>query len=71
MVTPWSRTTEHGPARSRTVLLNNGDGTFSGLTSTGVDGVQPGMAVEDFNGDATPDVAVTTGSAMIAVLLHV
>jgi hypothetical protein len=53
------------------VLFNNGDGTFAGLASVVVDGVRPGMIVEDLNGDAEPDVAVPVESGMIAVLLQI
>jgi FG-GAP-like repeat len=59
------------------VLLNNGDGTFGGLTNANVDvkgpvGIHPWfqMAVEDFNRDAKPDVAINGELAMIGVLLH-
>jgi FG-GAP-like repeat len=59
------------------VLLNNGDGTFAAAVHYGVGvkgpvGIHPWfqMAVEDFNRDAKPDVAINGELAMIGVLLH-
>ena len=56
--------------RTVSVLFNEGDGTFARRTSTEVDGARVGIAVEDFNGDGHPDVAVAS-SGGAAVLLHV
>jgi hypothetical protein len=52
------------------VLLNRGDATFRALVNTPVD-LSVGIAIADFNGDRKPDVAVSSGRAMIGILLHV
>jgi hypothetical protein len=51
------------------LLFNEGSGAFAGPVHTDVDGVRAGLVVTDFNGDAKPDVAVTSSSG-VAVLLH-
>jgi hypothetical protein len=50
------------------VLFNEGRGTFSGAVHTAVGDVKAGLVVADLNGDAKPDVAVTS-SDRVAVLL--
>jgi hypothetical protein len=44
---------------SVTILLGNGDGTFTAKSILGNCGVADAMAVADFNGDGIPDMAVT------------
>jgi hypothetical protein len=58
-------------ANSMTILLGNGDGTFTQTRTSPPTGDQPeGAAVGDFNGDGIPDLAVTdTGSASVTILL--
>lgn len=57
-----------------TLLMGNGDGTFSPASntpSTGYVGPPRGIAIGDFNGDGTLDVAVTSsGDNAIAILLN-
>ncbi|HEY6946509.1 MAG TPA: Ig-like domain repeat protein [Candidatus Acidoferrum sp.] len=57
-----------------TLLMGNGDGTFSAASntpSTGFTGPPAGIAIGDFNGDGTLDVAVTSsGDQDVAVLLN-
>jgi hypothetical protein len=57
-----------------TLLMGNGDGTFlaaSNTPSTGFFGPPQGIAIGDFNGDGTLDVAVTSsGDNAIAILLN-
>ena len=54
---------------SVTVLLGNGDGSFTPGVSTGTGGMTSALAVGDFNGDGIPDLAVTTAGANAATLV--
>ena len=51
------------------VLLGNGDGTFTSVSAPNIDFVES-IVVGDFNGDGIPDLAVTTaGSNAVTVFL--
>jgi hypothetical protein len=50
------------PVGTVSILLGNGDGTFQSAASYIVDTGPSAVAVGDFNGDGTPDLAVTNGS---------
>jgi hypothetical protein len=57
-----------------TILLGNGDGTFTATAASPASGFQAGsIAVGDFDGDGIPDLAVaygsTTGNGAVTVLL--
>ena len=62
---------ELGSDGSVTVLLGNGDGTFSGpvSTATGATKVTASISANDFNGDGLDDVAFTTGQGNVFVLV--
>ena len=47
---------------SLTLLLGNGDGTFSAAAGVALDGYVEGITVADFNGDGNADLAVSTDS---------
>jgi hypothetical protein len=55
----------NGGANTVTILLGNGDGTFSASAVSPVTGIGPqAVAVGDFNGDGKADIAVAnTGAA--------
>lgn len=60
-----------GQQSSYSVLLSNGDGTFSRST-TNLSGIAGpwGIGVGDFNDDAKPDLAISGGSGRIVILLN-
>jgi hypothetical protein len=62
---------ELGSDGTVTVLLGNGDGTFSDpiATATGAPGALASLAASDFNGDGLGDVAFTTFDGHVFVLL--
>lgn len=51
-----------------TILLGNGDGTFTAAPSF-YDGSVYGLAVADFNNDGKPDLAISSGTSSITILL--
>jgi sugar lactone lactonase YvrE len=53
-----------------TILLGNGDGTFTATTTSPTVGLYPdSIAVGDFNGDGIPDLAVTSVDNSIVTIL--
>ncbi len=49
----------NGTANTLTILLGNGDGTFTAAATSPATGISPfGIVVADFNGDGKPDLAV-------------
>jgi sugar lactone lactonase YvrE len=57
-------------ATALTILLGNGDGTFTSTTTSPTVGQYPdGIAVGDFNGDGIPDLAVTSVDQSEVVIL--
>src|SRR5262245_34946896 len=54
---------------SVTVLLGTGSGTFTGATPVATLPAAQGLALGDFNGDTTTDLAVTTGGSATSVYL--
>jgi hypothetical protein len=64
-------TTEGAPTDSISVLLGNGDGTFTAVAATPSAGEQPtAILTADFNGDGIPDLAMlNNGGASIGSVL--
>ncbi|MGW6412828.1 FG-GAP repeat domain-containing protein [Streptomyces vinaceus] len=64
-------TTANGNLNSVSVLLGNGDGTFSPATAYPTNGsIAASVVVRDFNGDGRPDLATANqGSSNVSVLL--
>jgi hypothetical protein len=59
------------PGNLVTLLLGNGDGTFSAPILFGVGSLAYSAVVGDFNGDGAPDIAVANGGAgSVSVLLN-
>jgi Bacterial Ig-like domain (group 3)/FG-GAP-like repeat len=59
-----------GQTYSITILLGNGDGTFTNKGSVAAGGAFQAFAVGDFNGDGIPDLAVAnTAADIVAILL--
>jgi len=52
------------------VALGNGDGTFRDAASFAVPGIPYALVVGDFNGDASPDLAMASNTGVVAVLLN-
>ena len=51
------------------MLLGNGDGTLGQAKTYAAAGALSSVAVADFNGDATPDVAAASGAGGVAIFL--
>jgi hypothetical protein len=60
---------EEYPVSSVTILLGNGDGTFTPAASPTTGNTSTSIAVGDFNGDGIPDLAVANASRSVTVLL--
>ena len=59
-----------GLATTVSILLGNGDGTFTTKSTLGVGLGASGIAAADFNGDGVPDLAVTnTSDGTVSILL--
>ena len=58
-----------GPTYSITILLGNGDGTFTTKGSVATGGAFQVFAVGDFNGDGIPDLAVANTTANTVTIL--
>jgi hypothetical protein len=58
-----------GQTYSITILLGNGDGTFTNKGSVATGGTFQTFAVGDFNGDGIPDLAVANTTADIVTIL--
>jgi len=60
----------NGISNNLTILLGNGDGTFSATASPATGSTPYSVAVGDFNGDGIPDLAVANaGSRSLTILL--
>lgn len=57
-----------GSGSGVTILLGNGDGTFTAAPSFSTSSVY-GLAVADFNNDGKPDLAISSGTNSITILL--
>lgn len=53
----------YGTSGVVTILLGNGDGTFTQGTNLSVSGNAASIALADFNGDHKPDIAVSDGNS--------
>jgi hypothetical protein len=58
-------------ARTLTVMLGNGDGTFQPATEIDIGTTTADIAVADFNRDGTLDLAIASNSSRVIVLLGV
>jgi hypothetical protein len=59
----------NGPEASLSILLNNGDGTFSPGATIGVDPDPVSVAVGDFRGIGVADLAAVSSNGTVSVLL--
>ena len=70
LVTANSALDTPGTPGTVTILLGNGDGTFTTKSTPGVGNGPYSVAVGDFNGDGIPDLAVAnTGDNTVTILL--
>jgi hypothetical protein len=61
----------NGISQDVSVLLGNGDGSFQAAQNFGAGSFPVSVAVDDFNGDGLPDLAVANDSSNnVSVLIN-